>query len=114
MSTTRFQIDKYQVTIGADLPSIQTNKDAKIVGIIGCYGKDQQLMINFVEGFDFPDAQYDETKRTGAIYVSASLISAYVDILRNEKPLFALCNTENPEWSNISTEHEPVGEGERR
>jgi len=100
--------------MGADLPSIQTNKDAKIVCIIGCYGKGQQLMINFVEGSEYPAAQYDETKKTGAIYVASSMINSYVDILRNEKPLFAYCNTEHPEWSNISTEHEEVGEGERR
>ena len=99
--------------MGADLPSIQSNMDAKIVAIVGCYGKGQQLMINFVEGTVFPKANYDVAKKTGAIYVAASMLQAYVDILRNEKPLFAYCNADRPEWSNISTEHEEVGEGER-
>lgn len=114
MSAVRFQIDNYQVTVGADLPSIQTDIDAKIIGIIGCYGKDQQLMINFVEGAEFPVAKYDAAKKTGVIYVAAVLMGTYIDILRNEKPLFACCNIERPEWSSISTEHEVVGEAEKR
>lgn len=114
MGIVRFEIEKYQVTLGADLPSIVSDMDTKVVAIIGCYGKGHQLMINFVEvGSHMPLAEYDEEKRTGAIFVPISQLSFYVDLLRNEKPLYAYCNNERPEWSNISTSHEPVGEGER-
>lgn len=112
MTAVRFQIDKYQITLGPNLPSIQTDKNATIVGIIGCYGKGYQLMINFVDGTVYPKPQFDNAKKTGSIYISATLIGTYIDILRNEKPLFAFCNTENPGWSNISTDHERIGEGE--
>jgi hypothetical protein len=114
MSAIRFQIEKYQVTLGADLLSIQTNMDAKIVGIIGCFGSGYQLMINFVDYGKIPEAHYDESKKTGVIFIPVTMIDTYVDLLRNEKPLFGYCNSEHPEWSNISTEQEEVGENERR
>ena len=114
MPAIRFQIEKYQVTLGADLPSIITDVDVKVAGIVGCYGKGYQLMINFIEDNQpMPQAMYDEKRKTGAIFIPVSRIDTYVDLLRNEKPVFAYCNSEKPEWSNISTEHEETGEGER-
>ncbi|MBN1601743.1 MAG: hypothetical protein JW915_09050 [Chitinispirillaceae bacterium] len=114
MGTVRFQIEKYQVTLGADLLSIQTNMDAKIVAIIGCYGGEYQLMINFVDYDKIPDAHYDESKKLGVLFIPVTMLDTYIDLLRNEKPLFAYCNSEHPQWSNISTEQEDVGENERR
>ncbi|NLE00545.1 MAG: hypothetical protein GX640_11790 [Fibrobacter sp.] len=115
MALVRFEIENYQVTIGPDLPSIVTNLDSKVVGIIGCYGKGYQLILNFVEnGAVMPLSAYDEEKKTGSLYLPVSYMGTYIDILRNEKPVFAYCNSERPEWSNISTSYEPVGEGERR
>lgn len=114
MSSIRFQIEKYQVTLGTDLVSIQTDVDAKIIGIIGCFGGGYQLMINFVDFGKIPESTYDESKKTGAMFTSASYMSYYIDILRNEKPLFAYCNSDHPEWTNISTTQEGVGENERR
>lgn len=113
MPVIRFEINKYQVTLGPDLPSIISDFDSKVVGIIGCYGKEHQLMINFVEnGASIPKSQYDEKKKTGAIFLPLATMPYYIDLLRNEKPVFAYCNSEQPEWTNISTSHEPVGEGE--
>ena len=87
----------------------------KIVGIIGCYGKGYQLIINFVqEGIALPKPVYNEEKKTGTIFVQSSMFANYLDLLRNEKPIFAYCNGDRPEWSNISSTNEPVGEGERR
>lgn len=113
MSSSKFEIKKYQVTLGGDLPSIVSGEDVKICGIIGCYGDKYQLMINFVaDGDNIPASIYDETKKVGSIYLPSTEIDTYIDILRNEKPVYAYVNSEKPEWSNISTGHEPVGEGE--
>jgi hypothetical protein len=115
LATTRFQIDNYQITLGPDLPSIVTNIDTKVTGIIGCYGKEYQLMINLVEESGIiPRSNFDVSRKTGAIFLPDSQLNNYVDLLRNEKPVFAYCNDEKPEWSNISTSHEPVGENERK
>jgi hypothetical protein len=113
MSKVQFQIKKYQVTLGSDLLSIVTDFDVKVVGIIGCYGKEAQLMVNFVaEGETLPASTYDAEKNVGTIFKPVSLMPIYIDILRNEKPVFGYLNSEKPEWNSISTGHEPVGEGE--
>lgn len=113
MESNKFQVKKYQVTLGGDLPSIISGEDVKICGIIGCYGDDSQLMLNFVaDGDTIPDAIYDEKKNLGSIYLPSSEIDTYIDLLRNEKPIYAYVNSEKPEWCNISTSHEPVGENE--
>ena len=36
----------------------------------------------------------------------------WVDMLRNEKPVYGYINTDHPEWTSISTSSEPVGEEE--
>jgi hypothetical protein len=113
MSKEQFEIKKYQVTLGSDLLSIVTNIDMKVVGIIGCYGKDVQIMINFVaEGEELPISAYDSEKSVGTMFRPISLMPIYIDLLRNEKPVFGYLNSEKPEWNSISTGHEPVGEGE--
>jgi hypothetical protein len=106
MSSIRFQIEKYQVTLGTDLMSIQADEEAKIIGIIGCIGGGYRLMINFVDFGKIPESTYNEAKKTGTIFTSASYMSYYIDILRNEQPLFAYCSSEHPEWTNISTSEE--------
>lgn len=109
-----FKIEKYQITLGHDLPSIQTTKDEQVCGIIGCYGEGQQLMVNFVkDGSPLPAPSYNEDKKTGVVFVPYSHLASYVDLLRNEKPVYGYCSQENPTWNNISSGHESVGEGEK-
>jgi hypothetical protein len=114
MAATTFKIDKYQVTLGADLPSILTDKDGQVCGIIGCYGGDHLLMINFVkDGQPLPLNSYNEDKKTGSLFLPFSHLPSFVDLLRNEKPIYGYVNSDRPSWNNISTRHEPVGEGEK-
>jgi hypothetical protein len=99
--------------MGADLPSIESGRDVKVCAIIGCYGNDYKLMINFVaENERQPKSVYDADKKTGAIFLPISRLVGYVDLLRNEKPLFVHLN-EKVEWITLGTGHEPIGEGER-
>ncbi len=48
----------------------------------------------------------------GAIFVPFNLLGQYVDILRNEKPVYARLDADRPEWMSFSTSAELVGEGE--
>jgi hypothetical protein len=115
MAHARFEIEKYQLTLGGDLPTITSSSDEQILAIIGCYGKGgNQLYINFVaDGAILPRPLYDESNLSGAIFVPASLLPSYVDMLRNEKPVYGYCNSEQPYWNSISTSPEPIGENER-
>ncbi len=113
MAKTQFEIINYQVTLGADLPGIVDGVETKVVANIGCYGKKGKMMVNFIEvNHSFPKSSYDADKELGTMYLPIAQLPHYVDILRNEKPLFAYCNKNKPQWNSISTGHEPVGEGE--
>lgn len=113
MKSVRFEVKQYQITLGADLPSIESGRDVKVCAIIGCYGDEYKLMINFVaENEGQPKSVYDKDKNTGAIFLPISRLGGYVDLLRNEKPIFAHLS-EKVEWITIGTEHESIGEGER-
>lgn len=114
MQSARFEVKNYQITMGADLPSIESGRDVKVCAIIGCYGDDYKLMINFVaENEGQPKSVYDAEKKTGAIFLPISRLAAYVDLLRNEKPLFVHLN-DKVEWITLGTGHEPTGEGEKK
>ncbi|MFA7684098.1 MAG: hypothetical protein WCX84_04750 [Syntrophales bacterium] len=114
MKSVRFEVKNYQITMGPDLASIESGRDVKVCAIIGCYGNEYKLMINFVsENEGQPKAIYDAEKKTGAIYVPISRMSQYVDMLRNEKPIYAQLN-DRVEWITLGTGHEPIGEGERK
>ena len=113
MKSLRFEVKEYQITMGVDLPSIVSGKDVKVCAIIGCYGDEYKLMINFVaENEGQPATAYDTDKKTAAIFLPISRLAGYVDILRNEKPLF-IHLSDKLEWITIGTGHEPIGEGER-
>ncbi len=113
MSKKQFEIKTYQITVGTDLLSIVTDEEATIEAIVGCYGDDHQLMINFVkDGETIPSSSFDVDKKIGTMFKPLSQMPIIVDILRNEKPLFAKVNSDKPNWNSISTGHEPVGEGE--
>ncbi|HPX56666.1 MAG TPA: hypothetical protein PK425_09025 [Syntrophales bacterium] len=113
MKSARFEVKNYQITMGTDLASIESGRDVKICAIIGCYGDEYKLMIHFVaENEGQPKSVYDADKKTGAIFQPISRMAGYIDLLRNEKPLFVHLN-EKVEWITIGTGHEPIGEGER-
>ena len=113
MKSVRFEVKEYQITMGVDLPSIVSGKDVKVCAIIGCYGDEYKLMINFVaENEGQPAAVYDQDKKTGAIFLPISRLEGYIDLLRNEKPIIVHLS-ERVEWIAIGTGHEPIGEGER-
>jgi len=40
------------------------------------------------------------------------MMQNWIDLLRNEKPIYAFFDADNPQWSRISTLSEPVGEEE--
>jgi hypothetical protein len=48
----------------------------------------------------------------GPIFLPKEMMGQWVDLLRNEQPLFGYINTDHPEWTNLSSSEEPVGEEE--
>lgn len=92
---------------------------ARIRGLVRCNGvgmDDQEsyrLDVYFLSpDSDVPAPQVDIASRLGAIFMSIGDIHAFVDILRNEKPIFGHLRGDYPPWTSVTTTNEPVGTGD--
>lgn len=85
-------------------------------GWIGLYGKNEEkAFVYFLTDEDnIPDAFVvninDNARLT--MFLPKSAWSDWIDLLRNEKPLWCSLYPDRPSYSYITTKLEPVGEGE--
>ena len=92
----------------------------KIRGMVRCSGSDAKTGDNYSMDVIFfaPDSPYPEQpifeveNKKGYLFMPISDIAAFVDILRNEAPIFGHLRNDRPEWMSVTTSQEPVGEGE--
>ena len=86
---------------------------AKIRGIVRCMGDEYTMDVFFLsEDSAFPAPVVDLDNKKGSIFMPMRDISSFVDILRNEKPIFGHLRGDKPEWTSITTTNEPVGTGD--
>ena len=92
---------------------------ALIRGLVRCSGigmDDQEsyrLDVYFLSPeSEAPEPQVDIGNRRGAIFMAIGDIHAFVDILRNEKPIFGHLRGDFPQWTSVTTSNEPVGTGD--
>jgi hypothetical protein len=57
-----------------------------------------------------PTIKLEEKK--AFMFMPVSDLLAFVDVLRNEKPIYGHLRGDRPEWTSVTTGQEPVGEGE--
>ena len=55
---------------------------------------------------------YVVANKVGAIFLPFEDMDQYVDMVRNEKPIYAYLNSDHPQWNSLKTSKEPVGEEE--
>lgn len=86
----------------------------KAVGIVSCHGPDnQRIVVYFLhEESQVPNPAVTGRGKWGNIFLPKELLPVWIDMLRNEKPLFGYINTEVPKLTNVSTGKEPAGEEE--
>lgn len=91
----------------------------RIRGLVRCNGlgaEDQEsyrLDVYFLSpDSDTPAPQVDVANRRGAIFMPISDLLAFVDILRNESPIFGHLRADYPQWTSVTTTNEPVGVGD--
>ena len=115
MAQAIFKIDSYKIVLGESLESTWTQK-IHARGVIGCYSGDgDKFFIYFLtDTSPVPRPEYSPEKKVAAIFLPAHLMPLYTDILRNEKPIFAFLDSENPSQNCLRTSREPVGEEEGR
>lgn len=92
---------------------------ARIRGLVRCTGtgttdnEDYRLDVYFLsEDSDVPLPAVNIDENFGSIFMPIRDISAFVDILRNEKPIYGHLRGDNPQWTSVTTTNEPVGTGD--
>lgn len=109
MAEKSFEIKSYGVYLGSRGTGYNN---------IMCWGAepDHNFTIFFVS--DISSAPHNKgfiepNKVVGHIYVPERQYAWYLDLLRNEGPVYAVVNDERPDFENrLRTGAEPVGEGE--
>lgn len=118
MAYTTFEVKKYGINLlyAARTQVSAIGKVVKWRGRITCHGEhnheDYYLIIYFLDSRKVPGPYYDVEKKTGGIFLPLKEMAYFVDLLRNEKPIYASLNSERPGVNGLFTGKEPVGEGE--
>src|SRR5690606_36033783 len=93
--------------------------DVLIRGIVRCTGKEPRTgepyamdVVFVAPDSAYPTPYYDPAEKKGYMFILISDIMAFVDILRNEKPIIGHIRGDKPEWTSVTSTQEPVGEGE--
>jgi hypothetical protein len=113
MANKTFEIADYQVVLGRGLTL--GGGAAKFSGYLVLRGKnaDERLVLYFTRPGDEPLPNATNIpKKWATSYLPAEEYPWYVDLLRNEKPVYATLNPDKPDWNRIHTGREPVGEAE--
>ena len=112
MSKRSFEVTQYTIQLGDKLSATFEGTTIKARGIINCLGPDDQRVIGYFLSDDSPVPAATTTNggKWGPVFLPTGMMLLWVDMLRNEKPIYAYINTDHPEWTNVSTGTEPVGE----
>lgn len=113
MTIKNFEVNRYQIALGHELSATWSGKRIGIRGYVVCYGEDHRFIAYFLTANSpVPEPVYIERNRVGAIFLPFEQMPPFVDLVRNEKPLYAYLNSDRPEWNSLKTAMEPVGEEE--
>lgn len=86
---------------------------AQVRALVRCTGGDHSMDVYFLsDGSPVPQPFFDAPAKKGYMFLSIYDMSAFVDMLRNERPVYGHLRGDRPEWMSVTTGKEPVGEGE--
>ena len=115
MEAKVFEIKEYMI-VWRQLELLNFNGvTIRVRALVRCTGGDYTLDVYFLdEDSTYPDPSYDVPNKKGAMYLNIRDLHPFVDMLRNEKPVYGHLRGDRPEWTSVTTGKEPVGEGEDR
>jgi hypothetical protein len=110
-----FEVKEYMVVL-RQLERMDFNGQLVLLkGIVRCLGDEYTLDVYCCQlepDEDLPEPAFDTEEKKGFMFVPFTDLPVFVDLLRNEKPIYAHLRGDKPEWTSITTTKEPVGEGE--
>jgi hypothetical protein len=115
MPSKTFAVNSYILNTGFKNEATWGGTKILIQGYVACYGADNSRFIVYGLHPTSPvpaSPVYNVPGNVGAIFVPFSNLQNYVDIVRNEKPVYARLDSDHPGWMGLSTNKEPIGEGE--
>jgi hypothetical protein len=112
MATKSFEVKAYRVFLG--LGSVD---NVQFDGYLDCLDATagwayHQTVYFLPDGSSLPPPWYSASGKSGGFYRPISQMGLYVDLLRNEKPVWASMDDQNPGGNCLRTYPEAVGEGE--
>ena len=113
MAITTFTVEHYKVSLNHEITSNWGDITIKAHGKVVCYGDEYRLFAYFLDS-DSSAAKplYIENNKEGVVFLPFNEMMSFIDILRNEKPVYAYLNSDKPEWNGIGTFRVPVGDRE--
>ena len=115
MPSKTFPITNYVVNAGYKNSATWGGVNIVIQGYVACHGSDGSRFIVYGLHPSSPvpaSPVYNVSGNVGAIFVPFNELHNYVDLVRNEKPVFANLNSDRPEWMSLTTSQEPLWEQE--
>jgi len=108
-----FEIREYMVILRQLELMEFGGQELRLRGIVRCLGEQAMLDVYFLEADSpFPQPAVNLEERKGTLFLPFRDLPVLVDLLRNEKPLYAHLRRDRLAWTSITTSREPVGEGE--
>jgi hypothetical protein len=115
MPNKTFAVANYILNAGYRGGATWAGTSILIQGYVACYGASNERLIVYGlhPSSPVPPAPVcNWAGNVGAIFVPFNVLSAYVDIVRNELPVYARLDSDHPDWMGLTTSKEPIGEGE--
>ncbi len=114
MAFKKFKVVNYEIRLGYKMSASFNGVDIEAQGLLTCHSVDGYRFV--IYGLhplsDVPEPVYNETSKVGTIFIPFKDLSVYIDLVRNEKPIYASLDSENPAWNTLNTGKEPTGEEE--
>ena len=113
MSVVTFEVTKYKVLTSSGRKGNVRGVEVEYQGLINCYGDKGKYTIYFMkDGSPLPSPVVSSTptRGRGRVYVEYRYMPIYLDILRNEKPIYCFVDSEHPDRCRIQTGLEEIGE----
>ena len=113
MNAAVFEIKQYMI-VWRQLETMDfRGVNIRIRGLVRCSGAEYSLDVYFLANDSpTPTPVFDEAEKRGYMFLNIQDMLPFVDMLRNEKPIFGHLRGDRPEWTSVTTSNEPVGEGE--
>lgn len=109
MSIHKFQLGGYKIHLSGPFLALPEDPQVKANGLIFCEGEDDvavyRITVYFLaEGSPEPAPTLSSDGHDAKLWVAREMIPIWIDLLRNEKPLYGYINTNRPTSTRITTD----------